>query len=579
MNMTNVFFLIAAAAVAITATEQSSSKRFYTQTGVHFLKHYAKKYDLLSKFLISNNSKIVYPNTSLSTDIRSSYRVRDYNNYANWEFHASINKNPYSDDANISTEYYAMHKSLEYVPEKLRSSAFHFNNRYRYGPYPADRYLAIVFKNDPWIDDDAYVSFLSTAYNHDLSGKKKLLHCSFRYPIKTKSSYQYVPERGHVQRCKIPIELSRNLTKQHNYIALDLIYEGGVVLENIKVKRLGHLDRRFFNTSSYTMTYNLHDAMFVEWITYHLMLGVEHFYIFDNRRLYPALPGTAKESFNGAAHFELKNSPLIPFLDANIVTLIHFSYSPSKDNPTIDSLQELTFSYVLEQFGKYNKYITFNDYDEFFIPSANYHKLLHARDHPSTYFTEILTLFDNVNSYQRFPQHGPSVPIDTLAFNTVDMGCSETETVDTHTVINHVADRKRTSTAETAATTHCTIEGVMFRQFVLVNGTFMDDGSVEYPREYLGRGKVIVKTARDNDELNCHMSGNPWLGTEFNGGVFCHYTNLRLSILAAGAADPQLYKSTLSPYANISCLDFALKMVKLYAEIASISKDPLYDTE
>ena len=544
----------------------SSNTNFYTHTGVHFLKHYAKKYDLLSKFLISNSSKIMYPNTSLSTDIHSAYRVRDYNNYPKWELHATVDRNSYSDNANVSTGYYAMQISVEYVPEELRPAAYYFNNRYRYGSEPPDRFIEIVFRNDPWLDDNAYVSFISTTFNYDSSGKFKTAYCSFNYPIETKSSFLQAAERGHVQRCKIPKELSKNLTTKHNYIGLDLAYEGGVLLKNIKVKRLNYLDRRYFNTYSYMMTSNLHDVMLVEWITYNLMLGVEHFYIYDNRRLYTPLSGPFNETFSGAAHFELKNCPLIPFLDANLVTLIHYSFSPSIDHPIQVVLQDVTFSSVLEQFGKYNKYITYNDYDEFFLPSANYQKLLHARDQPSTYFTDILTLFDDVNSTQRFNNQRTS-SIASLVFNTLDMGCKETEPVDVHNVANFVRPRKRSSTANTAATTHCTNEGVLFRQFGVVNGTIVSHNLMSLPNPYLGRSKVIIKPASEVGQLNCHISGDPWLGTEFNGGIFCHYTNFRLSIAASGSADPKLFQSVLSPSANISCGDFALKMVKLYAEI------------
>ena len=275
--------VVLTAVVATTATQQSSSKRFYTHTGVHFLNQYSRKYNLLSKFLISNNSKILYPNTSLSTDIRSSYKIRDYNNYANWELHAIVDRNRYSDDANVSAGNYAMDASLEYVPENLRPAAYYYNNRYRYGSDPADRFVAIVFKNDPWLDENAYVSFLSTPDNYNLTKKNGIVQCSFTYPIKASSNFQYIATRPHVQRCEIPIELSRNLTKQHSYIGLNLVHEGGIILKNIKVQRLNRLDRRSFNTSSYIMTYNLHDAMLVEWITYNLMLGVEHFYIYDNR--------------------------------------------------------------------------------------------------------------------------------------------------------------------------------------------------------------------------------------------------------------------------------------------------------
>ena len=83
-------------------------------------------------------------------------------------------------------------------------------------------------------------------------------------------------------------------------------YEGGVLLKNIKVQRLNRLDRRFFNTSSYIMTYNLHDVMLVEWITYHLMLGVEHFYIYDRcsgvfKKLTYALPSSHGSFLNTIA--------------------------------------------------------------------------------------------------------------------------------------------------------------------------------------------------------------------------------------------------------------------------------------
>ena len=195
MIATRLFFLAAVVAVvATTMTQQISHKRYYVNTGVQFLNLYAKKYDLLSKFLLSNKSKIVYPNTSLLTDIRSTYRVRDYNNYVNWELHAIVDRNPFSNDTNVGTGYYAMNASLEYVPEDLRSAAYYNNNRYRYGPNPADRFLAIIFKNDPWLDDDAFVSFLSTPEFHDLSGKNKAVHCLFTYPIQSNSSFQYVPE-------------------------------------------------------------------------------------------------------------------------------------------------------------------------------------------------------------------------------------------------------------------------------------------------------------------------------------------------------------------------------------------------
>ena len=75
------------------------------------------------------------------------------------------------------------------------------------------------------------------------------------------------------------------------------------------------MHRRRFNLSLCTMVNNLTDPLLTEWIVYHILLGVEHFYIFDNSK-----------DRSGSS----KYSTLRPFLNANLITLIDYPFSPAK---------------------------------------------------------------------------------------------------------------------------------------------------------------------------------------------------------------------------------------------------------
>ena len=53
-----------------------------------------------------------------------------------------------------------------------------------YGPERLNRFIAIVFKNDPWTDSIAAVSFLGEG-----NDKIEKAYCSFSYQISTTSPY------------------------------------------------------------------------------------------------------------------------------------------------------------------------------------------------------------------------------------------------------------------------------------------------------------------------------------------------------------------------------------------------------
>jgi Glycosyltransferase family 92 len=78
-----------------------------------------------------------------------------------------------------------------------------------------------------------------------------------------------------------------------------------------------------------------------EWINYNLLVGVEHFYIYDNDSVISIRETLAK------------------YIDKGIVTLIEFP-GPSKQMPA--------YNHCLQNFGTDNQWIAFIDCDEFIVP-------------------------------------------------------------------------------------------------------------------------------------------------------------------------------------------------------------------
>ena len=80
-----------------------------------------------------------------------------------------------------------------------------------------------------------------------------------------------------------------------------------------------------------------------EWLDYHLLAGVEHFFIYDNES-----PDNMKEV-------------LQPYIDAGIVTYIFY---PGK------AMQQVAYNESIQKFRFFCRYITFVDGDEFIYPQS-----------------------------------------------------------------------------------------------------------------------------------------------------------------------------------------------------------------
>jgi hypothetical protein len=101
-----------------------------------------------------------------------------------------------------------------------------------------------------------------------------------------------------------------------------------------------------YNISVYTM---LRDKthILVEWIEYHLMIGIEHFYLYDN------LSADNLESF------------LRSYLEKNIVTIVRWPYKPLKGHHW-NMVQSASMNHALKNFGPFNRWMGYFDVDEYF---------------------------------------------------------------------------------------------------------------------------------------------------------------------------------------------------------------------
>ena len=165
--------------------------------------------------------------------------------------------------------------------------------------------------------------------------------------------------------CEVPFQISsfislEKLNPLKPVIAtLDLVMGNHTLLSEVEIYRVDKYDRRSFNTSICTMVIDIYDKRINEWIVYNILSGVEHFYIFDNN----------KRAHHSQSY--ISKSPIRPFLDANIVTLINYQYS-MPEGLHWGLIQRASFQVFLQKYGLYSHWVGFFDIDEFFVPSQGF---------------------------------------------------------------------------------------------------------------------------------------------------------------------------------------------------------------
>jgi hypothetical protein len=93
----------------------------------------------------------------------------------------------------------------------------------------------------------------------------------------------------------------------------------------------------------------VHDKKYelVEWIEYHLMIGIEHFYLYD--------------------HFSSDNLELFlrSYIERNIVTIVRWPYKPLEGHHW-NMIQSASMNHALKNFGPFNSWMGYFDVDEYF---------------------------------------------------------------------------------------------------------------------------------------------------------------------------------------------------------------------
>ena len=227
--------------------------------------------------------------------------------------------------------------------------------------------------------------------------------CNFYYPKVGKSSVMIVA-RGTLG-CEIPFSIAEAISEDSldgdNPVILrfDVVKMGVALISKIEIKRIHELDRRYWDYSAQTMTNDLSSNLLVEWLVHNILLGIQHFYIFDNSdySLYES-------------NDYLRTSPIRPFLDANIITLVRYPFSPVK-NIHWNSIQEHSFATALQKFGIYTSWLGFYDPDEFFIPNEALWP--HDRLSVEEYWR---TIPDAIERFWKRKGHSRKVP--AIVFNT-----------------------------------------------------------------------------------------------------------------------------------------------------------------
>ena len=146
--------------------------------------------------------------------------------------------------------------------------------------------------------------------------------------------------------CPVPKEelQAHRLKRQHLSVSfIDLVTNRPIFDTKIN---LSVYYRAYHNISIYTMIRDK-GAELVEWIEYHLLIGIEHFYLYDHLST------------------DSTDQVLKPYMDNGIVTLIRWSFKP-REGQHYNTIQAASMNHCLKNFGPFNRWIGYFDVDEYF---------------------------------------------------------------------------------------------------------------------------------------------------------------------------------------------------------------------
>lgn len=466
--------LLLALAVLLQAISGASElTAYYMGSALSFLREYGMHYRLFDRFF-SEDHQIVQDLTAVHDinisnsdikheDLSARYLMRDYSKFQSWA--ATANSTQLSNTL------------FKYNPPSSNADLLAYNNIFRYGPGPDDRFLSVGFSQDPWTNlDGSQVYFVGVDTN--LPGGA--FTCQFKAgpssPLEvTRNMYDAVGRltKHNIAKCPIPPAVSHTLTHDQHEICLDLLHGRVVLLPNVCVPRVHSLDRRRYTLVMQTMLESLDDPMLIEWMVYNILLGVEHFYLYYNFK-------SSSPSLGGAA--------LRPFLQANLITLVPF---PFLSTVHFMFVQHAALNAYHFQFGPLTEWTAYWDIDEFFLPAPRLRPAVSA-------FVPALPIVTHALA----PGNEPGI-----MFDTQEMGCASW--------VRRLGGRRKllnsTSSAVRAVTTDCTRAGYLFNEL----------------RQ--SHGKMLIRPARVAYMFTPHRLNDYWVvwTNPSNEGSFRHFNGFR----------------------------------------------------
>ena len=478
--------------------EDKSSLLPYIGSAVDFLKEYGDSFGLFDIFL--NRSSVYKANDD--NEFSRKYHIRNHS------IHYMLGG---------SRARVGIYDNWSSYPRSVNSDAKRrINNRFRYGNRPNDRFLDIFLRGDPWDDINGPFMILNitvhfTGYLEELEHEEDS-YCDFKFPATGRSKMKVTrfPDENLISNnnfdtskslskvrmytCDIPFsipdhlsieDMSKELTPHPKVLKFDLVSGGNTLLTDIEIPRLHMIDRRKFNYTVCTITDNINDKKMNEWLVYNIMLGVEHFYIFDNN----------KEELH--SHSYLWNSLLRPFLDANIVTLINYPYT-APIGEFWGQIQRSTFQVMLQKYSIYSDWVGFYDVDEFLLPDEKFRNDLLKDKDPFNSLKSVPKLIEKLWGHEGFDKRVPAIMFDSR-----EMACTSDS--------SFYGTNKEVSYVGAAFSTSCTVRGFKFTEYTN------------------GHGKMFVRPEQTPILTTPHRSQNYFAiwTKEDNGGLFYHFDGFR----------------------------------------------------
>lgn len=407
-------------------TTLCSAKSLYLGSGIQFLTDYNEGLKIVTRYY-DNSLKQYSPQLNNTKRFYEHHSVRDLSNYAT-SYQSTAGKPLYN-----ATTYYPLLTKRNSSGQSGVVELLNYNDRFRFGLQPHQRFLSIFFSaNLEAKSGGGSVIFIGVRRRSKTSANKPwpTMYCDFLLPL---NGYSVVLENaGEFYRCRIPEKvLTAIMNAEQQLASINLLDANrNVLIPNIHVSTLPEIDRRSFNLTLASMVNKINSPLLCEWLVYNLLLGVEHFYLFDNRAVHtigltPSVTGC-----------------LQPFLDANLVTLLYFPYVPLGGKTWQEhwnTIQKSFFTSVLQQFGPFTEWMGIYDMDEYFVPPKGVYFGNCSEDglqsKPGHHLLEYLESLEAqtvssrrstaTTSGSRKGKSPPRADIAGFMFNTVDAACTD----------------------------------------------------------------------------------------------------------------------------------------------------------